>query len=76
MADIAALYRLRRTKPGLRRPYKAWGYPWVPGLYFAATATVAMALLIESPRDCAIGLGMAAAGLPFYRYFRRSSAAR
>jgi APA family basic amino acid/polyamine antiporter len=74
MADIAALYRLRRTKPGLRRPYKAWGYPWVPGLYFAATATVAMALLIESPRDCAIGLGMAAAGLPFYRYFRRSAA--
>ncbi|MFQ5416623.1 MAG: APC family permease [Myxococcota bacterium] len=74
MADIAALYRLRRTQPGLRRPYKAWGYPWVPGLYFAATATVAAALAKGSPRDCAIGLGMAAAGLPFYRYFRRTAA--
>ena len=27
MADVAALYRLRRVQPDRRRPYRAWGYP-------------------------------------------------
>jgi len=72
MADIAALYRLRRTQPKRNRPYRAWGHPWVPGLYLGATGAIAVALLIGSPGDCAIGLAMAAAGLPFYWYFSRT----
>jgi len=27
------LFVLRVTRPDLPRPYKAWGYPWVPGLF-------------------------------------------
>jgi APA family basic amino acid/polyamine antiporter len=71
MADVAALYRLRRSQPDRRRPYRAWGYPWVPGLYFVANGAVALALLVGNPADCAIGLAMAAAGLPFYWLFTR-----
>jgi APA family basic amino acid/polyamine antiporter len=71
MADVAALYALRRRQPGRSRPYRAWGYPWVPALYFVATAGVALALLVGNPRDCALGLAIAAAGLPFYRLFAR-----
>jgi APA family basic amino acid/polyamine antiporter len=71
MADIAALYALRRSQPRRPRPYRAWGYPWVPALYFLASASVAGALLIENPRDCAVGVAIAAAGLPFYLLFTR-----
>ena len=74
MADIAALYRLRRRQPERRRPYRAWGYPWLPAVYFGANAVVAAALLVGSPRDCAIGLAVAAAGLPFYWLFARRAA--
>ena len=28
MADIIALYMLRRRQPDRPRPYRAWGYPW------------------------------------------------
>jgi APA family basic amino acid/polyamine antiporter len=73
MADVAALYALRRSQPGRQRPYRAWGYPWVPALYFIANAGVAGALLIENPVDCAIGLAIVAAGVPFYRLFSRRS---
>jgi len=71
MADVAALYALRRSQPGRPRPYRAWGYPWVPALYFLASASVAVALLIQNPRDCAVGAAIAAAGLPFYLLFTR-----
>jgi APA family basic amino acid/polyamine antiporter len=71
MADVAALYALRRSQPGRPRPYRAWGYPWVPGVYFAATGAIAATLLVGNPRDCVLGLAVAAAGLPFYWLFAR-----
>ncbi len=71
MADVAALYRLRRRQPQRTRPYRAWGYPWVPALYLLANGTVAVALLGGRPLECAIGLGLVALGLPFYWAFTR-----
>ncbi len=72
IADTAALYRLRRISPDHPRPYRALGYPWLPGFYLVANAGVALALLWGSPRECLIGLAMLAAGWPFYRWFERS----
>jgi APA family basic amino acid/polyamine antiporter len=71
IADVAALYRLRRKRPERARPYRAWGYPWVPGLYLVANAAVAATLLWGRPLECALGLALAAAGLPFYAVFAR-----
>jgi APA family basic amino acid/polyamine antiporter len=73
MADVAALYRLRRSQPDRARPYRAWGYPWVPALYCVASAFVAGVLLGERPFECLLGLGLLAAGLPFYLAFTRRS---
>jgi len=71
MADTAALYALRRRQPRRPRPYRAWGYPWVPALYFLANAGIAVAMLRGRPLECATGLAIAATGLPFYWLFRR-----
>jgi len=71
MADVIALYRLRRTQPGRARPYRAWGYPLVPALYLLASGGIAIALLYGSPFECAVSLAMLAAGLPFYWVFVR-----
>jgi APA family basic amino acid/polyamine antiporter len=74
---VAALYALRRNQPRRPRPYRAWGYPWVPAVYFVASGAVAWILLWGRPLECAIGLGLAVAGLPFYWLFsRRGAAAR
>lgn len=71
MADTLALYALRRRQPGRARPYRAWGYPWVPALYFLANGGVALAMLWGRPFECAVGLAVLAAGLPFYAAFAR-----
>jgi APA family basic amino acid/polyamine antiporter len=72
MADVAALYALRRRQPDRARPYRAWGYPWVPALYVVANLLIAGIMLWERPRECGIGLVILAAGFPFYAAFGRS----
>jgi basic amino acid/polyamine antiporter, APA family len=32
-ATGCALFWLRHTRPAARRPYRTWGFPWVPGLF-------------------------------------------
>ena len=71
MADVAALYRLRRTQPARPRPYRAWGYPVVPIVYLAAAGAIAVTLAAGEPRESAVVLAMSASGLPFYLAFRR-----
>ncbi len=74
MADTAALYRLRWLQPDRPRPYRAWGYPWVPALYLAVNGWIAFEMLRQRPGECAIGLAVVATGWPFYAWFRRRSA--
>jgi len=71
MADTTALYTLRRRQPRRHRPYRAWGYPAVPALYFIANALIAGAMLYGRPKECAIALATAATALPFYGIFAR-----
>jgi APA family basic amino acid/polyamine antiporter len=76
LADVGALYALRRRAPARPRPYRALGYPWLPAFYVAANLAIAVALLRGSPRECGIGLAMLAGGLPFYFLFARRARAR
>ncbi len=75
MADVAALYALRRRQPDRARPYRAWGYPLVPALYIAGNLAIAVTMLVKRPLECGVGLAILAAGLPFYRLFTRSGQA-
>jgi len=75
IADVLALFALRRRHPDRRRPYRALGYPWVPALYVLASSAIAVAMLAGSPLECAVGLACLAAGLPFYALFTRRRAA-
>jgi basic amino acid/polyamine antiporter, APA family len=71
MADVLALYRLRARQPDRPRPYRALGYPWLPGLYGIANGAIAVAMLVGTPFEALLGIGMLATGLPFYWLFRR-----
>ena len=75
IADTLALYMLRVRAPHKPRPYRAWGYPFVPFLYVIANVAIALSMLRAKPRECGIGLAILLAGLPFYAVFRRSQKA-
>ncbi len=69
IADTAALYTLRRTRPHAPRPYRAWGYPYLPALYVIANVMIAMTMMIERTVECALGLMILASAAPFYLLF-------
>jgi len=71
----AAIFVLRRKQPDLDRPYRTWGYPWVPGLFILASVLLVANTLVERPVESMVGLVFIAAGLPAYAWWRRQSQA-
>ncbi|HMF10161.1 MAG TPA: amino acid permease [Thermoanaerobaculia bacterium] len=71
-----ALYVLRRKFPDAPRPYRTWGYPWVPALFVAASFVLMVNTLREKPVEALWGLGLLVLGLPAYALWRRRSRAR
>ncbi|HEX9232859.1 MAG TPA: amino acid permease, partial [Candidatus Acidoferrum sp.] len=68
---VVALFRLRKTEPEMARPYRCWGYPWVPGIFVAGALALTVSILVQRPGRSSIGLLMMLAGWPFYRYWNR-----
>jgi len=54
------------------RPYKCWGYPWVPGAFVAGAVALTINLWLDRPVRCSIGLAMMMTGLIFYRHWRKT----
>ncbi|MBI3981449.1 MAG: amino acid permease [Gemmatimonadetes bacterium] len=69
--SCGAVIRLRRTAPGMERPYRAWGYPLTPVLFIAFSLWLVGATILESPRESAIGAGIVLAGVPAYFSWKR-----
>jgi len=63
---IAGIFILRRKRPDVERPYKAFGYPLIPALYILAAAAICVDLLIFTPKPAWIGLGIVLLGVPVY----------
>jgi len=67
-----AVLRLRRTEPKLLRPYRAWGYPWTPLIFFFAAVALTINLWMVRPVRSSLGLLVIAAGVPFFYRWRRA----
>jgi len=73
VACVMALFTLRRTQPGLPRPYRCFGYPWLPALYVILIGAWLMNTLIERPMEALACVGFMAVGVPGYIYWKRAS---
>lgn len=67
----ASVIVLRRKNPSLPRPYRTWGYPWVPLGFVGVTILLLYQTLISSPRASGIGLVVIVLGVPFFLYWKR-----
>lgn len=75
------VFVLRKKWPDAERPYKTWGYPWVPAIFVAfATIYVVWTLYADIMAyiqgqseliNSAMGLLLVASGLPGYFYWHR-----
>jgi APA family basic amino acid/polyamine antiporter len=68
---IGGLFRLRRTRPDLERPYKALGYPVLPALYLVMASLIEVFLLWNKPAFTMRGLILVLLGVPVYFLWRR-----
>jgi basic amino acid/polyamine antiporter, APA family len=63
---VAAIYRLRASRPDLPRPYRAIGYPVVPAIFIASVAAFVINSLINDTTNSVITFAVIFAGLPIY----------
>jgi APA family basic amino acid/polyamine antiporter len=63
---IAGIFRLRRTRPDVERPYRAFGYPIVPALYITGAATILFVLFAYRTATTWPGLIIVLLGVPVY----------
>ena len=76
---VAGVFVLRRRRPELVRPYRAWGYPVVPALFLLASLGMIANALWAQPRDTGLTLLIILAGVPLYylwKLARRSAGPR
>jgi APA family basic amino acid/polyamine antiporter len=63
---VAGVYVLRRTRPRLERPYRTWGYPFVPLVFLVAALFLLGNYLVRETGSFAIDVGIILSGVPVY----------
>ncbi|HUI58989.1 MAG TPA: amino acid permease, partial [Steroidobacteraceae bacterium] len=62
---------LRRKLPDAPRPYRVWGYPYVPLAFALVMVWIVLSALLARPGESAATLVLILLGLPAYPLFRR-----
>lgn len=70
MMATATVFILRRREPDHPRPFKVPLYPWTPLVFCAASGILLASMLVEHPVESIAGLGLIAAGIPFFYGFQ------
>lgn len=70
----AAVFAYRRRYPDLPRPYMVPGYPWTPLVFVLAAAALVLNVIISTPGNASIGLGIVGLGLPAYALWKMRKA--
>jgi APA family basic amino acid/polyamine antiporter len=68
---IAGIFVLRRKRPDVERPYKAFGYPLLPLLYIVAASGILGVQLIYKTQTAGWGMVIVLLGLPVYWLWHR-----
>lgn len=67
---ILGIFILRKKRPDAERPYKAFGYPFLPALYILMGITFCVLLINYKPQFTWPGLIIALLGIPIYYIVR------
>jgi APA family basic amino acid/polyamine antiporter len=75
MLMVVAVMILRRTKPDAGRPYRTWGYPFVPITSVLLAGLLIVDLGFLAPATSGIGILIVLTGVPVYFFWRKRAAA-
>jgi APA family basic amino acid/polyamine antiporter len=66
----ASVMILRSRRPDLERPYKCWGYPWIPIVFIVICVGMTVAYIAQDPRKTLPWLGVLVLGLPAHELWK------
>jgi basic amino acid/polyamine antiporter, APA family len=69
---VTGLFILRKKRPEMERPYKAFGYPVLPAVYVLLAALVMVDLLVVKPRFTWPGLMIVVTGVPVFFLWKKT----
>lgn len=72
MLAAASVFVLRKRWPDVHRPFRVPLYPYTPLIFCLASGILLASMLAENPVESIAGLGLIAAGIPFFYAFRWS----
>ncbi len=68
---VGAVFRLRRQRPDVDRPYRTLGYPITPALFLIASLAMLGNALVRQPGSTLFSAGVILSGFPAYWLWRR-----
>jgi len=71
--NVLAVYILRIKRPAAERPYRVWGYPYVPAIFGLMILVIMLSTVAERPLEALSGLLFILIGLPVYIYWRKKT---
>jgi APA family basic amino acid/polyamine antiporter len=73
---VGAVIVMRRKAPTAPRPYRTFGYPFVPIIYITLALLLVLDLAYLSPATSGIGYLLVLTGIPVYFIWRKTAAPR
>lgn len=70
-ATAFGVFILRKKMPDVHRPYKVWGYPFVPAIFVLFCIGLFVNSFYTRPREAGMGLILMLLGIPFYLWFNK-----
>lgn len=74
MLAASTVFIYRRKMPDQHRPYKVWGYPWLPAVFVVSAAGVLVSSCAGNLKGSLIGAILILSGLPILFWLRRPRA--
>jgi len=71
-----SLFYLRKKEPDVKRPYRAWGYPWSLLVFLVAALALTVNLGSVRPIRSSLGMAVMLAGIPFFYRWRKALSAQ
>ncbi len=70
-ATSLGVFILRKKMPDAPRPYKVWGYPFIPAFYILFCIGLFCNTIIARPREAAIGSVLILLGIPVFLFLQK-----
>jgi len=73
---VIGMFVLRWKRPGIPRPYRCTGYPWLPAIYVLIGVAWILNTTIRRPIESFWSIVIVLVGVPFYLFWKRSNRKR